>query len=119
MGDNKNFACRCGCGFDQPHPKVVEIIEAIEEAFERVWVTSGCRCWKHNRDVGGAKNSFHLNGMAADFLVKGTTPAEVADFIYERWGGEVGLIEYHTFVHVDVRVNPPYLLHIPSRKGAT
>jgi zinc D-Ala-D-Ala carboxypeptidase len=37
-------------------------------------VTSGYRTPQHNREVGGASDSDHLNGLAADFEPQGLTP---------------------------------------------
>ena len=34
-------------------------------------MTSGCRCAKHNAEVGGVQGSRHVLGKGADFYVKG------------------------------------------------
>lgn len=39
----------------------------------KINVTSGRRCATHNAAVGGAKNSQHLQGMAADIRAEGWT----------------------------------------------
>ena len=44
-------------------------------------ITSGYRSAKVNQLVGGVGNSGHLTGQAADFIVKGMTPAQVVEFI--------------------------------------
>ena len=48
-----------------------------------ITVTSGYRSPEHNKRIGGAKNSFHVKGMAADVKVKGHSPAEVIEAIKE------------------------------------
>jgi uncharacterized protein YcbK (DUF882 family) len=68
-------------------------------------ITSGVRCAKHNTRVGGAKNSYHVTGMAADLKVVGLTTAglySIAKGIPELRG--FGLD--HNFLHVDVRKTP-------------
>ncbi len=40
-------------------------------------VTSGYRDPQHNAEIGGATNSDHPNGLAADFKVQGMTPFAV------------------------------------------
>ena len=35
-------------------------------------ITSGWRCERHNKAVGGSKNSDHLQGKGADIAVKGS-----------------------------------------------
>ena len=41
-------------------------------------ITSGYRSPAHNTKIGGAKNSQHMYGRAADFSIAGTSPIEVA-----------------------------------------
>lgn len=68
-------------------------------------ITSGYRCPAHNRLVGGAANSYHVQGMAADIACP-------QDFTVEEFGrlclrhGFTGVGVYPTFVHVDVRPGP-------------
>ena len=65
-------------------------------------ITSGYRTPSHNKRVGGASNSQHIYGRAADIKVRGVSPSTVyskADKIFSRGG--VG--KYSTFTHVDTR----------------
>jgi uncharacterized protein YcbK (DUF882 family) len=70
-------------------------------------VTSGFRSREHNRKIGGATNSFHVLGMAADIQVSKMTPEQVAKaielLIAEGKMKEGGLGIYRTWVHYDVR----------------
>lgn len=43
----------------------------------RVFITSGFRTATHNAEVGGAVNSDHVTGLAADFTVEGLTAYQV------------------------------------------
>ena len=72
-------------------------------------INSGYRSPKHNKAVGGSKNSQHLLGKAADIVVEGVSPDDVADTI-ERLVKEGkmrigGLGRYKNFTHVDIREN--------------
>lgn len=101
------FACRDGCGFDTVDHATLEILEAVRVAFGApVIVTSAARCPDHNRAVGGARNSQHLYGRAADIKVKGHDPEDVHNWIARRYP-EASLGLYRTFVHVDTRTNGP------------
>lgn len=70
-------------------------------------ITSGYRSPEHNKKIGGALNSFHVKGMAADIQVPGMTPKEVYDKIEEliKSGSIVqgGLGLYKSWVHYDTR----------------
>jgi uncharacterized protein YcbK (DUF882 family) len=76
MGDlsknfsRREFACKCGCGFDKIDQRLVNLVQEIRDEFgQPVYIESGCRCPKHNRKVGGVWNSGHTTGEAADIRV--------------------------------------------------
>lgn len=63
----------------------------------------GYRCYRHNRNVGGAGGSMHILGKAADIMFAGV-PVSVVNSIAEKinpYGG-VGL-KGNSITHVDVR----------------
>lgn len=63
-------------------------------------INSGYRSPAHNKRVGGATNSQHLYGRAADIVVRGVSPSRVyaeADKLFN------GVGRYNTFTHVDTR----------------
>lgn len=62
-------------------------------------ITSGYRSPAHNRKVGGAPQSFHLRGLAADFVVQGLTPQKVQEILKE-WPGGMELAP--TWTHLDL-----------------
>lgn len=73
MGDisknfnRKEFACKCGCGKDNIDPRVVNMCQTIRDAIGvPIRISSGCRCEKHNKNVGGVANSYHVQSLAAD-----------------------------------------------------
>jgi len=75
MGDltknfsREEFACKCGCGFDDISPDLVKRLQIIRHLFgKQMVISSGCRCESHNVCQGGSRASAHLNGMAADIL---------------------------------------------------
>lgn len=65
------------------------------------------RCPDYNHEAGGAEDSQHLYGRAADIVVEGIHHDAVADLaerlVQFRLGG-IG--RYDTFTHVDVRQGP-------------
>ena len=110
MGDmTKNFsraefACKCGCGLDNIDPRLVELLQAIRDFFNRpVRVVSGLRCPARNAKVGGAKRSKHLTGEAADIQVADVAPRAVADYAATHMRGWGGIKAYPSFTHIDIR----------------
>lgn len=70
-------------------------------------INSGYRSPNHNANVGGAKNSQHVLGKAADIRINGINPIEIYNAIeYLISKGEMlqgGLGIYNTFLHYDIR----------------
>ena len=99
------FACKCGCGFDDIDPELVYVLQNIRDYFcEPVQITSACRCLTHNISVGGSPNSQHPLGTAADIQVRSVDPAAVVIFIESAYPGTYGLGRYKDFTHIDVRL---------------
>ena len=68
-----------------------------------VTVVSGCRSLAHNRRIGGARESWHLRCMAADFRVKGVSTSAVYRYASGLPGrGGVGSYCHDSFIHLDV-----------------
>lgn len=72
-----------------------------------IHVNSGYRSEKHNKAVGGVKNSYHLLGMASDIKIHGVPPKVIYDaiefLISEGSMLQGGLRLYSNFVHYDFR----------------
>lgn len=72
-----------------------------------ITITSGFRSKEHNEKIGGATNSFHILGMAADIQVKNVKPVDVAKaielLIKEGKMKEGGIGIYKTWIHYDHR----------------
>lgn len=91
--------------------KLAENLQVLRDAIKLpIRVNSGYRSPAHNKKVGGARNSQHLLGKAADIAVTGMTPDQVKAIIEQlitegkMKNGGVGL--YKTFVHYDTRDVP-------------
>ena len=95
---------------DDPRPSdailanIQKLADALE-AYRQVWgrpiiITSGYRSPEHNRRVGGASQSFHMQGLAADIEVPGWPPSLVQTKL-RHWLGGMGSYSAHT--HVDCR----------------
>ena len=55
------FRCRDGCGLDAFDSTLRSILNQAREKFGKpLTINCGCRCKKHNAEVGGAEHSAHL-----------------------------------------------------------
>ena len=92
------------CSTTEIDPKLVEYLQKIRNNFGKaVTINSAYRCDKHNKKIGGATNSKHKYGQAADIKVSGIKPLKVAQ--YAEFIGIKGIGQYSNFVHVDTRTN--------------
>lgn len=108
------FSCHGSgcCNTTMIDDKLVEYLQKIRNHFNTaITISSGYRCPNHNKRVGGATGSRHAKGQAADIIVSGVTPAEVAK--YAESIGILGIGLYETskdghFVHIDTRTTKSF-----------
>lgn len=100
----EEFACKCGCGFDTVSEELLTVLNDIRSHYKTpVKINSGCRCPAHNKAEGGALNSPHMEGIAADIVVVGISPKEVYDYFDNLYPNKYGIGLYKNRVHIDVR----------------
>lgn len=83
-------------------------LQALRDHLKKpITITSGYRSKEHNKKIGGALDSFHVRGMAADIQVAGMKPKEVAEeiekLIKEGKIMEGGIGIYNSWIHYDFR----------------
>jgi uncharacterized protein YcbK (DUF882 family) len=104
----------CKDGSEMPNDVMINIIklaknlQVLRDAVGKtITITSGYRSPKYNLKIGGAKDSQHIKGTAADIKVKGMTPKEVSKVIEgliangKMTQGGIGI--YPSWVHYDCR----------------
>lgn len=81
---------------------IFNVLQPIRNAIKKpMIITSGYRCPKLNKIVGGKANSQHLKGQAADFVIKGLEPAQIVEIIKNMEIEYDQLInEYDSWVHI-------------------
>ena len=96
------FACNDGSEFIELDMElVVKLQELRDKLGKSIRITSGYRNPEYNKKVGGATNSQHVLGKAADIQVKGMDTAELSR--HAKMVGFNGIGIYEDFLHVDVR----------------
>lgn len=100
----REFACSDGSDPIFIAPKLVEVLQNIRDHFGKpVTINSAYRTVNKNKACGGATQSQHLYGTAADISIKGVAPADVATYAEKLLSNYGGVGRYSTFTHVDVR----------------
>lgn len=98
------FACNDGSDPIFIDSELVEVLQSIRTYFKKpVTINSAYRTASYNKKVGGAIYSQHLYGTAADIVVTGIKPSEVAEYAETLLKNTGGIGRYPTFTHIDVR----------------
>lgn len=112
--DNE-LKCKCGCNQAILAPGFRKHLNELRRQFGKpMIITSGCRCRKHNKNVGGSEDSFHLMGKTAhkdcgtcavDINIKGYTEfeADQLKILAFALGWTVGIDYENKFIHIDLR----------------
>jgi uncharacterized protein YcbK (DUF882 family) len=89
--------------------KLAKNLEVIRAHFGNVPITinSGYRSPAHNAKIKGKPRSLHMTGKAADFVIKGYTPKQIAveleNLIFLGKISQGGIGIYPNFIHYDIR----------------
>ncbi|MBF8722712.1 D-Ala-D-Ala carboxypeptidase family metallohydrolase [Pseudomonas guariconensis] len=111
---------------NKPGPQALANLDLLCQALEGVralcrapvLISSGFRSQAVNQRVGGARNSAHLSGLAADFTVVEIEPREVvqrilaSDLVFDQL-----ILEYDSWVHLAVAVQAPRREVLTARRG--
>ena len=109
--EREEFRCQCGGKYCNGFPAEPQehLVRTVDEIRRRLGVPvqivtaggSGVRCLQHNKNVGGAANSLHLTGNAAD-LHSIKSPQEMYRVAEDVLGntGELGLYDWG--IHVGI-----------------
>lgn len=112
----REFACRDGSDKVLISENLVKGLEILRDRLNTkyqgevyIQITSGYRTYQHNRRIGGARQSLHLSGLAADIKAFHIHPVsgkeQVPPNIVRQIADEInfgGVGKYSTFTHVDV-----------------
>ena len=92
--------------------KLIEFLQDIRSHFGKpVIINSAYRCAVHNKKIGGATESYHTKGQAADIYISGVKPIEIARYAEKIGIKGIGLYDTERdgkFVHVDTRTTKSF-----------
>ncbi len=81
------------------------VLQPLRDEVKRpIYVSSGYRCPKVNKAIGGARTSQHIKGEAADIQIAGITTDEICRIVLEL-GIEFDQMieEYGSWVHISFK----------------
>ena len=100
----REFRCKNGADPIFIDTALVELLQKIRDHFGApITINSAYRTPEYNKKVGGSTYSQHQYGKAADIVVKGVKPADVAAYAEQLMPSYGGVGRYATFTHVDTR----------------
>lgn len=115
----REFACKDGSDKILHDPRLSELLEKIRKHIGKpITITSAYRTVTYNKKEGGTSGSQHTKGTAADIVVKGIDPLEIAKIAEYYMGptGGIGYYPFSRFVHVDVRKNMSRWQELKNKK---
>ena len=120
----REFRCKDGSDKILIDTDLVNLLQQIRDAFGRaVTINSAYRTPTHNKRVGGASNSQHVKGTAADIRVQGVPPFAIAAWMeqYIKSVGKhaCGYYPISLFCHVDVRATKVLFQEFKKSKTRT
>jgi uncharacterized protein YcbK (DUF882 family) len=99
----EEFACQCACGSNRiKEALIAKLDEARAIAGVPFKINSGFRCQLHNKAVGGAKTSRHLEGIAVDIHCSESIDRyKIINALFMTGFTGIGIAK--TFIHADIR----------------
>ena len=109
------FKCPC-CGRNMVTGTLISKLQELRDLINKpIYITSGYRCEKYNKKIGGYKSSPHLTGEAADIKIKGISPVTVASIAQRISYIRCGIYPNH--VHIDTRPANPSKYWLVKKYG--
>lgn len=115
----EEFECKCGCGINRVTDEMITIINLARDVADTPFViTSGTRCEKHNKNVGGESESSHMYGLAADIACTDSrSRGMIISALYSVGISRIGIAS--NFIHFDIDnrkdINVTWLYPVKTR----
>jgi len=87
-------------------PAAMDLLQDLRDRIGKPFhIVSAYRSPEHNKAVGGAKRSFHMNGVAFDISMRNHDPHEFRDIAEEMGFDGIGTYPpaRGNFIHIDTR----------------
>lgn len=104
------YKCKCGGKYCDGHPHKIHKRLVMQDQYARnvygkpLYLTSGLRCTKHNKNSGGVAKSKHLYGRGSDKYIKGVKASDLRKTINELEFVNYSYDVTSSVVHSDVKI---------------
>lgn len=104
--------CPDGCGMCPTESAMWFLLSLAREYYTKfnryLLVTSGARCFIHNKEVGGVANSAHTKGLAFDVHFENSREAYfIIAHLYKMGIPRIGINFGKSFIHFDIDTTLP------------
>jgi len=99
---NGDFACECGCNVNRMNQEFLNQLKKLEKkCSQKFYITSGYRCSKYNREVGGYSQSKHMSGMAVDIRYRNKKQLKQIRKYASRSGYFTFVLDEGNHIHIE------------------
>lgn len=111
--DLREFNCKCGCGLNLTPKSFIQEVQNVVDYIggDYAIITSGTRCKKHDKSVGGNGKGMHTIGLACDIQIskngKNFSAFDIAEVAERLNFSGIGIIDDVT-CHIDKRTKLIY-----------
>lgn len=107
IDEHSIIECPDGCGMQPTRNAVWFLLSLSREYYtkfnKKLRVTSGARCFAHNKAVGGVANSAHTKGLAFDVHYDNSKETYlILQHLYKMGVPRIGINFNQKFVHFDI-----------------
>ena len=104
--------CSDGCGICPTESAMWFLVSLAREYYikfnKKLFVTSGARCYIHNKEIGGVPNSAHTKGLAFDVHYDNSKETYlIISHLYKMGVPRIGINFAKSFVHFDIDTTLP------------
>lgn len=102
----KEFACKDGNDRILIDSELINVLQQVRTHINQpIKIISGYRTEAYNKICNGAKNSYHLKGMAFDIRPYNCDLYELAILCAMYGAKGIGIYKKQNFIHIDNRTN--------------
>lgn len=101
------FACKDGTNKVLIDTDILDILQKVRDKFGIVDISSAYRTPSHNKNIGGASNSYHIYGKAVDFRCRNYKAREILLFLEDLGVKGIEMID-ENYIHIDSRPSKWY-----------